>query len=798
MGETMQIFPVRKSYDSVKDKWRKHPAVPKGESWKTYRASDNEMRHAENFGVVIPQGRVVIDLDSYKGVTTEEIDRALGVVLDWDSALVQRTVSGGLHYCFTLPSGMKVKQGDNLLGIEGFDSRASGQGWICTGEGYRDETISGMPEALFHEPFPEMPAHAIELINGGGEPLDGGGFDLERMLGAQPLEGVSLDDAALYVAKLPKGDLDQYGSWLKVGMALHHQFDGSDEAKALWVEWSKGSADYDKAEIDAKWPTFEKRDHVIQPTRFDYIIHRAGGRGVARVSLVDRFIERAEAVDSHEKYEAIKRDVLKTPVADLPLDARQMVGKAIYDAFGKGVGITASAIKAALKPSRKALSGVVESRERERPDWVSEWVYCEVPCEFYHLDLHYAIKREAFNAKFDRLPDVIEAEKSAAAYALTNGAMDTVVDKMFWPGAPETFDHEGMLMVNTYRAPLLEPPAALDDDGQGVVDMFLSHLAMTVEDPREQRIILDWMTWVYQNPGQRVNWALLLQGAQGSGKSYFASVLQTLMGKLVTSLDPTAIAGRFTGWAHGSLVVVVEEVRISGTNKYEVLDRMKPFISNPVVQIEEKGRDHRTVPNFTSYMMLTNHKDAIPLTQGDRRYCVIFGRIQSEEQLYSELGGEKAAGAYFDRLFSETERRSDALAHFFAHRDVSEDFSPRGRAPDTDAKRRMQSVAVSPERMQVEEALSACECDVVNEDVVDVTWLNNLAVSESVELPKTRALSAVLLEMGYEQIEKRRVKINKTRRLHYVWWRPGGKFKTCGEARKWVRDYHDDEDFIPF
>ncbi|MDX1486602.1 MAG: DUF5906 domain-containing protein [Acidiferrobacterales bacterium] len=794
----MQVFPVRKSYDSAKDKWRKHPAVPKGESWKTYRASEAEMRHAENFGVVIPQGRVVLDLDSYKGVSVETVDKVLGVALDWDAALVQRTVSGGQHYCFVLPEGMTIKQGDNLLGVEGFDSRASGLGWICTGAGYQDETIGGMPEALFEEPFPEIPAEVVERINGGGDALSDDGFDLEQVLAEQPLEGVSLEDAKLYMAKLPKGDVDHYGTWLKVGMALHHQFAGSDEAKALWVEWSKGSADYDKAEIDAKWPTFGNRDHVTQPARFDYVIHRAGGRAVTRVSLVDRLTEQAAEVDSHEKYEAFKRDVLKTSLADLPLDARQMVGKALYEAFGKNAGITASAVKAALKPSRKALSGVVEDRERERPDWVSEWVYCEVPCEFYHLDLHYAIKREAFNAKFDRLPDVIEAEKSAAAYALTNGAMDTVVDKMFWPGASETFEHEGMSMVNTYRAPLLEPPTALDDDGQGVVDMFLSHLAMTVEDPREQGIILDWMTWVYQNPGQRVNWALLLQGAQGSGKSYFASVLQMLMGRLVTSLDPTAIAGRFTGWAHGSLVVVVEEVRISGTNKYEVLDRMKPFITNAVVQIEEKGRDHRTVPNFTSYMMLTNHKDAIPLTQGDRRYCVIFGRIQSEEQLYSELGGEKAAGAYFDRLFSETERRCDALAHFFAHRELSEGFSPRGRAPDTDAKRRMQSVAVSPERMQVEEALSACECEVVNEDVVDITWLHKLAEIEQVELPKTRALSAVLLEMGYEQIDKRRVKINKTGRLHYVWWRPGGKFKTCGEARKFVRDYHDDDDFIPF
>ena len=58
---------------------------------------------------------------------------------------------------------------------------------------------------------------------------------------------------------------------------------------------------------------------------------------------------------------------------------------------------------------------------------------------------------------------------------------------------------------------------------------------------------------------------------------------------------------------------------------------LKPFITNSMIQIEEKGRDHRTVPNFTNYLLLTNYKDALPITNDDRRFCVMYGRIQNEQ-----------------------------------------------------------------------------------------------------------------------------------------------------------------------
>lgn len=790
----LQVFPVRTFHDTQKGKWQKVPAIPKGEDWKSYKAEPHVITHAANIGVVIPDGRVVIDLDVYKGITRQVVDTVLGVELDWDSAQLQRTVSGGEHYCFTLPTGATVPQGSNLLGVDGLDTRCAGRGWICTGEGYTDLTMLGMPGAIADEDFPELPIEAIERLNAGMVVIDGAGVsDLEQAISHQPLDDLSLEQMWRYLQRLPASDLESYEPWAKVGMAIHHQTGGDNDGFKLWVKWSRESSHFDIEECRKKWPSFGKREHITKPTRFDYVIQRAGGRHVIAGDVAESWATKASDVTNADEYEEIKAKLRKVSLSALAKDQRQRIAKEIYDSYGKDVGITKSAIVDAIMPPKSR--GVLVD-DAERPEWVDEWVYVEETCEFASTRLNYAIKREAFNAKFDRLEEVVCAEKPASAFALVDCKIPTVVNRIFWPGADLIIEYQGKPMLNIYRQQGVPPAELLDDDGRGVIDRLLAHIAFTLGDEREQTILLDWLTFVYQNPGQRVNWALLLQGAQGTGKSYFAVMLQALMGDLVTNLDPSAIAGRFTSWAFGSLVVVVEEVRISGQNKYEVMDRTKPFISNPTIQIEEKGRDHRTVPNFTSYFMLTNHKDALPLAAGDRRYCVMFSRVQSEEQLYRELGGKSGAENYFDALFSDLDRRPDAMAHFFANRQISEHFNARGRAPETRAKQMMMDVGMSPERLTLEDAISQFECPVINERLLDVTWLNALCGAEDIELPKTRAISAILLEMGYEQIEGKRVKIQKTGKLHYVWCKPDAISKV--DARAEAKAFHDDPDFVPF
>ncbi len=51
---------------------------------------------------------------------------------------------------------------------------------------------------------------------------------------------------------------DDYDVYLKVGQALHHQFEGSDEGLAIWHEWASGSIKYKDEELDYKWKGFSE------------------------------------------------------------------------------------------------------------------------------------------------------------------------------------------------------------------------------------------------------------------------------------------------------------------------------------------------------------------------------------------------------------------------------------------------------------------------------------------------------------------------------------------------------------
>jgi hypothetical protein len=620
--------------------------------------------------------------------------------------------------------------------------------------------------------------------------------DLEIAIANQPLD-LSDDEVDAYLSSYQAEGLE-YDEWLRVGAALHHQYQGDRETGfGRWLAWSEKSSKHEPKEMEKKWKSFGNSTRVVT---FASIIHltkvATGGTGVAQVrSTVERkafekLAEDASAVCDMDSYDAFKKRIQRIGVNVLPLDKRSLLAQEVYDAWGKDTGLTKTDIKGQLKPAK----GTSRVEKDDVPDWVADWVYIEKTCEFYNTVQHYAIKREAFNSKYGREDECVDTEMLPSTFALNICKIETVVDVMFWPSGGMFFSHDGKRFLNSYRQSGIAPCEVMDEDGQAVIDMFMRHVRMTLAHEEEQRLLIDFMAWVVQKPGQKINWALLVQGAQGVGKSYFGVVMQNVLGHMARNVEPMSLAGRFTSWAHGALLAIIEEIRIAGENRYELVDRLKPFISNTTIQIEEKGRDQRTVPNFTSYMMFTNHKDALPLSEGDRRYAPLFSRIQSEQQLFAELGGPVAAADYFTRLFDESERRADALSRFLRDWKISPEFNAKGRAPMTSARQEMMGLATSPGQLAIEDAIEKHGCPIIGRQILDVTWLNKLCELEDDTMPPAKTLNAILLAMGYRPLEGRRMKVSKTNSLHYVWHRG----LPDDEVKKAVRDYHQGVSDCPF
>lgn len=587
----------------------------------------------------------------------------------------------------------------------------------------------------------------------------------------------------------------EYDAWLKVGQALHHQYQGSDKGLDLWVSWSSLSDKHDAKKMRKKYNSFG----TWTGARFTMasVAWHVKQQGGVVASVFDTLRGEAQGAKGYSDYLTLKKRICAMNESVLHDDMRSTLAADIVAACGKEIGLSKSEIKKAFCFGGGGKVEKSGDTVAALPDWLTDWVYVEKLCEFANTRLNYSIKREAFNAKYNRMEDVKHAETFASDYALTCCELLTCVDKMYWPSFGVTFEYDNKLMLNSYVDSGYKS-VTIDDTNKHAIDLLLAHINNLLVCEREQRILLDWLAYVVQNAGKRINWAILLQGAQGTGKSYFAKVLEWVLGSNAKSLDPSALGERFTGWAHGAVVNIVEEIRIKGDDKWRIMDRLKPFITNSMIQIEEKGRDHRTVPNFTNYLLLTNYKDALPITNDDRRFCVMYGRIQNEQELFDFFGGRDATGDYFEHLFAESEKHAGAIKTYLLTRAISDDFKANGRAPDTLSRQAMIQATISPEQCSVEDLINKHDCAVVNGRVLDVTWLNELCTSAGDMLPPTRTLGHILSDMGYSQIDGRRVYIKKTNTQHYVWFKHSPKNDSQTVKKEVILFFKGDFDEIPF
>ena len=626
--------------------------------------------------------------------------------------------------------------------------------------------------------------------------------DLSSALANQPLD-ISHDQVDAILSTYEAATCD-YDEWFRVGMALYHQFEGSDEGFERWVEWSKLDADrFNGREMRSKWRSFGGSSN---PITMATVIKAAGGMREGAVVTADGPValsleSEAEQVSDRDTYAAFKQRVQALSEIQLSPDIRSLLAKTVHEVYAKGAGMGLREVKTSFKPLKRAHVADGEVGVMDTPDWLRGWVYGEADCVFINTSVSdYAIRREAFRAKFDRMPEVVAMETDAAEFALNMVQIPTVVRSMYWPGQPKLFETEGKGHVNSYHPSGIPACDTLegDEDGQAVVDIFLQHVRNTIEDEREGNLLIDFMSYVYKHAGGRVRWGMLLWGIEGNGKTYFFHVLQQLLGRNATVINTSMIERPFNDWAVGSQLIGIEEIRISGTNKWRVLDQLKPMISNNSIAVEPKGATRYHAPNFASYLMTTNHQDAVPMSDNDRRYCVIFTRHREQADLFEQHGGREAVGKYFDVLFRETERRADAIGRFLLDWEPSAEFDPHGRAPVTAGLKEMRSANVSDDRQAIEDAIEDHACAIVSREVLDVTHLNNCITMDGKDAPHGRALASILREMGYRQAEPKRVKVRGS--VHYVWFKGSGPDDATAAAdsvRKWHAGTEDFSD-VPF
>jgi hypothetical protein len=140
--------------------------------------------------------------------------------------------------------------------------------------------------------------------------------------------------------------------------------------------------------------------------------------------------------------------------------------------------------------------------------------------------------------------------------------------------------------------------------------------------------------------------------------------------KNVRDVSTNELNSQFNAYAEGCCVAALEEIRVKGHNRHDVMNTLKPLITNPIVSVVKKGQDAVQCPNTVNYIGFTNHDDALALDADDRRWGVFFTKYESREQLMADRSED-----YWEALHSTYRHSRGALRGWLLNVDL-QGFNP--------------------------------------------------------------------------------------------------------------------------
>lgn len=275
------------------------------------------------------------------------------------------------------------------------------------------------------------------------------------------------------------------------------------------------------------------------------------------------------------------------------------------------------------------------------------------------------------------------------------------------PGA--IYEDEGRIVVNTYV------PAKVRRL-KGDPSRFLDHLRRILPNERDREIVLAYMAACVQHIGIKFQWWPLLQGAPGNGKSLLTWCVAYAVGMQYSHFPKVEeIGSKHNSWLIRRLFIGVEDVYVPG-HRTDIVEALKPVITNSWLPIEPKGIDQFTGHVCANGMLNSNHKDGIRKTRDDRRFAVFFTAQQSAEDIVRDgMGGDYFPDIY-DWLKGEgryshlgTSYGYAIVAEFLATYPIPEEFNPAGRchrAPKTSTTDQAIAHGVGGVEQEILEAIS--------------------------------------------------------------------------------------------
>ncbi len=206
----------------------------------------------------------------------------------------------------------------------------------------------------------------------------------------------------------------------------------------------------------------------------------------------------------------------------------------------------------------------------------------------------------------------------------------------------ELIREEGLVLINTY--------IPLDIRRvKGDTSRFIHHMKLLFPNEVDYEVIIAYMAAMVQHQGTKFQWCPVIQGVEGNGKTLINRCVEAAIGSRYCHYpNASDLAGgglKFNGWIEGICAAFIEE--LFSHERFNLLDGIKPIITNDRVEIQYKGRDQYTGNNVCNFIMDSNHRDPIKITYDQRRFWMNY----TAQQTAADIRRDGMGGLYFRNLY---------------------------------------------------------------------------------------------------------------------------------------------------
>lgn len=385
--------------------------------------------------------------------------------------------------------------------------------------------------------------------------------------------------------------------------------------------------------------------------------------------------------------------------------------------------------------------------EYECAEWFKDCFFVEQHGKIFSKSARF-MNATQFNGKFGGKQFIISSvgkltdEPWKAALRSTCWTIPKVDHVRFLPDRPPfeiVNDELNRPGLNTYI------PANIDARA-GDMTRWFDWFNRIFPDKGDQKLLFDYMAHCVKFPGFKIQYAPLIQSAEGIGKTIFKMIMANALGNMYV-YSPKApelvkSGSTFNAWQRGKLMILVDEIKID--ERRELIEILKPMITDNRIEIQGKGVDQDMEDNAANWLFFSNFKDAIPVDKNGRRYPVFYSCLQSKADILA-AGMDKE---YFIGLFRwlRDEGGVQAITHWLLNYPIQRGDLPVS-APDTSS----QNEAITISRSPLECVIADCMNDGVagfRGGYVSAVAVINKAKGAGIRQPNVRVVQNCLEKMG--------------------------------------------------